>query len=114
MALLEILGRGFQRAAKIPAREMRMTPCRKGVGGPLQAQSCAEGAVPKICVPFCVSGLVSRYAGREIDWSKNRSADEGSLFQVAKTNPDQIARIVLEIVGLARNPNIRNALTQGD
>jgi len=52
--------------------------------------------------------------GREIDWSKNRSADEGSLFQVAKTNPDQIARIVLEIVGLARNPNIRNALTQGD
>jgi hypothetical protein len=52
--------------------------------------------------------------GREIDWLKNRSADEGSLFHVAKTNPDQIARIVLEIVGLARNPNIRNALTQGD
>jgi hypothetical protein len=30
-------------------------------------------------------------------------ANEGSLLQVAKTNPDQIARIVLEIVGLARN-----------
>jgi hypothetical protein len=39
------------------------------------------------------------------------SADDGSLFDIA-TQPDQIARIVLENVGLARTRNIRNALTQ--
>ena len=44
--------------------------------------------------------------------AKNKSAEEGSLFEIAKTKPDQIARIVLEIVGLAPTPNIRNALTQ--
>jgi hypothetical protein len=34
------------------------------------------------------------------------------LFDIAKTKPDQIARIVLENVGLSRTRNIRNALTQ--
>ena len=34
MALTEFLGRGFRRAAKISAREMRTTPRRRGVGGP--------------------------------------------------------------------------------
>jgi hypothetical protein len=50
--------------------------------------------------------------GREIDRSKDRSADDASLFHIAETKPDQIARIVLENVGLSRTRNIRNALTQ--
>jgi hypothetical protein len=49
---------------------------------------------------------------REIDWLKSKRAEDGSLFDIAKTKPDQIARIVLENVGLARSRNIRNALTQ--
>src|SRR5262245_44570563 len=50
--------------------------------------------------------------GREIEWSKNRIAEDGSLFAIAKTKPYQIARSVLENVGLARTRNICNALTQ--
>jgi hypothetical protein len=49
---------------------------------------------------------------REIEWLKTKAAEDGSLFDIAKTKPDQIARIVLENVGLARTRNIRNALTQ--
>jgi hypothetical protein len=49
---------------------------------------------------------------REIDWLKGKRAEDGSLFDIAKTKPDQIARIVLENVGLARSRNLRNALTQ--
>ena len=49
---------------------------------------------------------------REIDWLKTKRAEDGSLFDIAKTKPDQIARIVLENVGLARTRNILNALTQ--
>ena len=49
---------------------------------------------------------------REIDWPKTKRAEDGSLFDIAKTKPDQIARIVLENVGLARTRNVRNALTQ--
>ena len=49
---------------------------------------------------------------REIEWLKTKRAEDGSLFDIAKTKPDQIARIVLENVGLARSRNIRNALTQ--
>jgi hypothetical protein len=40
---------------------------------------------------------------REIDWPKTKRAEDGSLFDIAKTKPDQIARIVLDI---------RSALTQ--
>ncbi len=50
--------------------------------------------------------------GREIDWLKTKSAEDGSLFDIAKTKQDQIACIVLENVRLARTRNIRNALTQ--
>jgi hypothetical protein len=46
---------------------------------------------------------------RQIDWLKNKPIEDGSLFDIAKTKADQIARIVLENVGLART---RNALTQ--
>jgi hypothetical protein len=49
---------------------------------------------------------------REIEWLKTKRAEDGSLFDIAKTKTDQIARIVLENVGLARTRNIRNALTQ--
>jgi hypothetical protein len=49
---------------------------------------------------------------REIEWLKAKRAEDGSLFDIAKTKTDQIARIVLENVGLARTRNIRNALTQ--
>jgi hypothetical protein len=49
---------------------------------------------------------------RQIDWLKNKPIEDGSLFDLAKTKADQIARIVLENVGLARTRNIRNALTQ--
>jgi len=35
---------------------------------------------------------------REIDWLKTKRAEDGSLFDIAKTKPDQIARIVLENV----------------
>jgi hypothetical protein len=49
---------------------------------------------------------------REIEWLKTKRAEDGSLFDIAKTKPDQIARIVLENAGLARTRNIRNALTQ--
>lgn len=52
--------------------------------------------------------------GREVEWLKTKPAEDGSLFDIAKTKPDQIARIVLENVGLARTRNIRNALAQGD
>ena len=38
---------------------------------------------------------------REIDWLKTKRAEVGSLFDIAKTKPDKIARIVLENVGLA-------------
>jgi hypothetical protein len=38
-------------------------------------------------------------------------ADDGSQFDIA-TQPDQIARIVIENVGLARTRSIRSALTQ--
>jgi hypothetical protein len=37
---------------------------------------------------------------REIDWLKTKRAEGGSLLDIAKTKPDQIARIVLENVGL--------------
>jgi hypothetical protein len=84
MALLEILGRGFQRAAKIPARKMRTTPRRRGVGGPLQAQSCAEGALPKICVPFCVSGLVSRYAAARSSGRKTGPLMRAHCFRLQR------------------------------
>jgi hypothetical protein len=43
---------------------------------------------------------------------QTKPAEDGSLFDIAKTKSDQIARIVLESVGLARSRNIRNALTQ--
>jgi hypothetical protein len=49
---------------------------------------------------------------REIEWLKTKAAEDGSLFDIAKTKPDQIARIVLENVGLARTRNLRNALIQ--
>jgi hypothetical protein len=49
---------------------------------------------------------------REIDRLKTKRAEDGSLFHIAKTKPDQIACIVLENVGLARTRNIRTALTQ--
>jgi hypothetical protein len=50
--------------------------------------------------------------GREVDWLKTKSAEDGSLFDIAKTKQDQIACIVLENVRLARTRNIRNALNQ--
>jgi hypothetical protein len=49
---------------------------------------------------------------REIDWLKTKRAEDDSLFDIAKTKPDQIARIVLENGGLARSRNIRDGLTQ--
>jgi hypothetical protein len=48
----------------------------------------------------------------EIEWLKNKPLEDGSLFDIAKTKPDQIARITIENVGLARTRAIRNALTQ--
>ena len=65
-----------------------------------------------VMVPFATLPRPISRCEREIGSLETKRAENGSLFDIAKTKPDQIARIVLENVGLARTRNIRNALTQ--
>jgi hypothetical protein len=49
---------------------------------------------------------------REIDWLKAHPSTDGGLFDIAKTDPKDIARYTGENVGLVRTRKIRDALTQ--
>jgi hypothetical protein len=75
-----------------------------------------EGQFPKMLRPSAATVLKARLkdAEGELADPKERLANAygGSLFDLAKTDPKAIARIVLENVGLARTHNIRTALTQ--